>query len=354
MKRTLLLAVPAMMALILFTSCKKENKLTPEQEKVRVDLLFAPQGSESVVAEQPDYLTKASGSEHGNSLFDEEVKTLQLFAFNANGTLDAYTLSSGSPLALKSGTTPTIFSLSVSKGQKRIYAVANSHNIAAFKSVTTQAELEAMITSISNENTRDFFMTGMVNLNIEGNTTAHIQLERMISRVELHSVRTNFSGGYDGMALEEVKAYLINVNSQAVLGSGVAAGNMLNRNQLVAGDLTSLTMPDMIYSPIADITETPSSTVHYFYCYPNSDNSAKTMLVIEGKLNGNLCYYPIEICDDIQNGYSLSRNTTFVLTDVTFSRMGSDSPNVPVEVGTLSLTLTVKDWTTRTYTSITI
>lgn len=356
-KNNTYLVLPALMALLLLsvftTSCDKEKKFNLD-DRVTVDLLFNPQDCSSTSAKQPDFLTKATGEGHGNSLFDEEVKTLQLFAFNANGVLDAYTVRSGSPLPLKSGDTPVVFSLTVSKGQKEIYAVANSHNVEGFAAVKSKAELEALVTSLANEDIKNFFMVGRTEVNAQENSSATIILERMVSRVELHSIRTSFSGGFAGMPLTDAKAYLINVNPTAVVGTGLGTGTMLNSGELKSTDIATLTMQNMLSSTLGNINASGNNTTQYFYCYPNTNASAKTMLVIEGKIDGEKCYYPIVISDDIPTGYKLSRNTSYVVSDVIITRFGSDTPSTPVEVGTLSLTITVKDWTTRTYSSITI
>ncbi|MDD2595365.1 MAG: fimbrial protein [Bacteroidales bacterium] len=350
-KRVLNLIVP-IMALVSVTSCNKGN--IEVSNKAVVNIAFAPINSTSVASPGLQPATKASGTNHGNSTFDAEVQTLQIFAFNSNGSLDAYTSQSGSPIALKSGNTPVSFNITVSKGSKTIYAIANSHDLAQFASIKTLSELEAKVSSLKSENARNFFMLGKATQNITSDITVNIELNRLVSRVELLSLQTAFTGGYAGLPLTDVKVYLINVNPNTSISTGLGSGTKLNQNALVPADTVGCAMSSMLGTSLPNITGTAYTTPNYFYCYANSDASAKTMLVIEGKLNSQLYYYPIVITDAPGATYMLSRNMTYEISNMIITRPGSDRPDIEVEKGAVSLTLTVKDWTKKSYATITI
>jgi hypothetical protein len=74
---------------------------------------------------------------------------------------------------------------------------------------------------------------------------------------------------------------------------------------------------------------------HYFYCYPNLTDT-KTRLVVEAVVGGYTYYYPVTL-DAVDANTSYDYN-------LTITRLGSDSPDVPVEEGTVTFTVTVKDW----------
>ena len=183
----------------------------------------------------------------------------------------------------------------------------------------------------------------------------NIPISRLISRIDLQSVKTAFTGGYSGLSITNASAYLINVNPSAVIGTKAGTGTKLNANGYVAADCTGFEMTDMLHATLPNITSTASSTTNYFYCYANNDASARTMLVIDGYLDGIHYYWPIVIQDDASSAtYALSANNTYVISSLVITRPGSDNPYTPVEKGTVSLTIQVLDWTSRSLNTITI
>ena len=80
------------------------------------------------------------------------------------------------------------------------------------------------------------------------------------------------------------------------------------------------------------------NTEHYFYCYPNA-TATKTRLVIEAEVGGYTYYYPITL-------NAVEANTAYTY-NLTITKLGSNSPDVPVADGTVNFTVTVKDWTVQ-------
>lgn len=350
MKKILLLIVPLMLAQVLTTSCNKEGYDNGGKSMLRItfDDLRATAVSSPV--------SKATGSNHGNSTLDAEVHTLQLYAFNADGSLDSYYEQTGNPIALQTSGTNVVINVTVSRGNKTVYAIANSHDMAGYKSVTTLNQLLAKTQNIKNENVKNFFMIGHDVVNVDSESASlNLNLVRVISRVKLSTVQSALTGGYQGLSITNVKAYLINVNANTTVGTGEGSGTKLNIQGLTAADTTGCSMPGMLGASLPNITATASSTSNYFYCYSNTDATAKTMLVIEGTLNSHTYYYPIVIADNPSSAtYKLSRNTSYDISNLVITRPGSDLPYKEVEKGSISLTLTVTDWTTKTYSTITI
>lgn len=335
--------IPLLMVQAIFTSCKKEELGDEPVLKVSFDNLTAT----SVATTG----TKASGSDHGSSTFDQQVNTLQIFVFNtATGTLDAYEEVTG-PITISNYS----LDIPVSTGNKTVYAVANAHNPVSLKDVFDISGLNTKILNIRDEDVKDFCMVGSAvsTVTSSGSASARVELSRNISRVELLSVKSALVAGYSSMAISNVKAYLINVNPNSNLISGEGSGTKLNQNALVPADTLGCSMTGMLCSNLPNITSTANSTDYYFYCYANNDANAKTMLVIEGTLNGTTYYYPIIIKDNA-TGYNLSPNTSYKISELVITRPGSDVPYQEVEKGTIHFTLTVLDWTTREYNTITI
>lgn len=333
-------------ALCILPSCQKE--MPDVEKKAVINITFAPEGSASQI-------TKAQGADHAVDDYDKQVRTLQLYAFNSNGKLDAYELKSGTPLELKSGSTYVSFDITVSTGQKYLYVVANSHNIEAFAAIKSKSELEALVSDLKRENVKDFCMVGNTSATVNGDMTLNIPIRRLISRIDLMSVKAAFRGGYSGMSLTDVSAYLINVTPHAVIGTSAGSGTKINANAYVAADCTGFEMENMLHASLPDLSATPTAAANYFYCYANNDASAKTMLVVEGVLDGSRVYYPIIIADDPSSAtYSLSANNTYIINSLVITRPGSDNPYTPVEKGSVSITIQVLDWTSRQINTITI
>mgnify|MGYP003584384653 CR=1 FL=1 len=300
--------------------------------------------------------TKAVGSGHGNQDSDNTVQTLEIFVFKNlsgaadDGILEAYKKFSGSELASLSG-----LQLRAKTGQKTIYAVANSHK-SDWSGVDTYAKFLAAAASLKSENTTSFTMTGSANATLEATTSVSVPVSRLVGRVILASVRTNFAGTpYAGGTISNVAAYLTNVVPEVYYGSGMSSGSgVLNSLGYVAADCSGCTMSNMLYDSMPSaIGDSGYSGPNYFYCYENtiaSEGSSKfTRLVIQADLSGKTYYYPININRE-GYGYSsgtagISRNTSYAL-NVVISGPGSTNPEQPITMGSLSVSVSVANWAT--------
>ena len=124
-----------------------------------------------------------------------------------------------------------------------------------------------------------------------------------------------------------------------------------NKMKYVSGDCNAL-ISDKLSTPVtlqasADAV-TPYTTAHYLYCYPNpvtTDSSSSTWsnrytrLVVETTLGGTTYYYPVNIPTP-------TANTLYQITNMQITGLGSDSPDKVVEKGSLSVSITVTDWST--------
>lgn len=318
-------------------SCTKEeikNDGTSEQEGVVRIVLENGSG------------TKASGDGHGVQADDNNLKTLEVFIFRLNdgqvddGMLDAYKKLSGDDLKNLSNIV-----LKTTTGKKMIYVVANGHKTDWSEGLTI-GNFKQQMAYLFKEDVRNFIMYAGKETTVQLESTVSMVLTRMVSRVQLNSVTVSFADTpFEGVPLQNVKAYLTNVQAQKLLidGSGTNL-KVVNFKKYVAADMVGATMEGLLYEEIADnIAESTHSTPHFFYCYENTctretDTERFTKLVIEGTLNGVTYYYPVPIKD-------LKRNSCYTI-DVKIYRPGSLDPERAVEVGTLDLRLNIQDWNT--------
>lgn len=288
--------------------------------------------------------TRATGEGHGSNEGDSRINTLEVFVFNVNegevndGLLDGYKKYTSEELKSLSD-----LEIKTSTGKKMIYVVANSHKT-DWSEGMTKYNFEQQMAYLYKEDVCNFIMFAAKEVNVQLQTSVTMTLTRMISRIKLNSVMVSFAGTPNaGVPLQNVKAYLINVQAQKRLIDGTGANlKVVNYKKYVPEDMEGITMEGLLYDELAEsINEATHSQPHYFYCYENSRNQETevnrfTRLVIEGTLNGITYYYPIPIKD-------LKRNSCYSI-DVKIYRPGSLDPDTDVEIGTLDLTLSIQGW----------
>ena len=351
MKKITLLSV-ATLTLLFAASCQKEQmkenclpeEKTEEQALLTIDISAAA--------------TKASGSEHGNSANDAKINSLDILIFNneegtGNGRLEVYRNLSGSQL-----TNLSDIKITATTGAKKLFIIGNSHNGSTLKNITHYSDFEAVESSLLKENVRDFCMTYSCETTLAPVTEITAQLTRMVARVKLGTLKTNFTGtAFEGSSLNDVKIYLLNAHSNKLLHNGEAPGNstVFNYKRAKTSDYENAEMEGILYETVnTPLTPGNEITSKYFYCYENLLDSETvsdryTRLVIEGKLNGTTYYYPININRE-GFGYAattshkgVKRNASYSINCV-ISGIGSDNPDEIIENSAISVDITVTDW----------
>lgn len=343
--KTTFLTVLFILSGIFFFSCTKQSLL--EQPAIQTE-----QESTLTISLQNGLSSKATGQ--GNQADDNYINTLEFFIFHAEGekagVLDAYK---------KFTTADGIANLQIkaTTGKKTIYAIANSHRSDNFKGITTLAEFQKQQASLTNDNTKDFIMTGSVDATLQVTTSITFAISRLAAKIELQGIKTAFAGTpYEGMSLSNVEVFMLNVHSSKRLHDNLAASaTILNSKALVATDVNSCKMSGMLHDKIAAaVNDAGYTTPHFMYAYENTletetADSRFTRLVIKADLNGHTYYYPVNVNQDLYghipaNGHKgIKRNTEYKV-NVTILRPGSTDPDKPVEHGVMSVTLNVLNW----------
>lgn len=284
---------------------------------------------------------------------DNAVVTVDLFVFREteaasvdHHSLDVYKRFTGAELDAISITTTT--------GPKLIYALINSH-YADFKGVKNVTQFESLLSQLKNEELGNFTMFGSVQEQLTAANTVSIPITRFISRVDVTSVKTSFTGTpYEGMSLSNCKLYLVNVHgARHIHDNGVPATPVIyNNKKLVSADCASTAMEGMLMDDIAGtIGGTAYTTAHHLYTYSNEteDLAEATKLVLQADLDGTTYYYPIPV-NQADYGYEggpepagVVRNSVYTYT-ITVSKPGSTDPNTPIVPGVVDLTFTVTPW----------
>lgn len=292
--------------------------------------------------------------------YEAVVKKAEFFVFDAtSGVMNSY-------LSL---TNPTVTAgqlaaqtLTCTQGSKHIYAVLNGGSISGLSAVRTEAAFQSKVSDLShNGRSTDtgFTMIGRLDKTVNGdNQAASITVKRLAFRVVLQKITNSSSLG----ALEVKSVFLINSAKQlslqmtnestlpitSTVGYNIA-GKKTGSSSFVAASSSTSDVPDMLFQDhVTSIAQgSSSSTRKMVYGYPHTSTGTNTpRLVVLASLAGNDYYYPMNIPSPLAND-------TFTI-ELTIKNIGSSDPNLPVETGSASVTVTVGGWTSKTGIDTTI
>lgn len=280
---------------------------------------------------------------------NQTVRTLDVFIFDDDslGKLDSYR-HFDSPVSFRfkgaSGNGAKIAAVTANVPAEK-FCWDNVSSLQALRSLTMLLEEESIQSPV---------MSGICRMQAGYTGGADINLSTLGSRISLRSIRCDFSGmPYEGQRLEDVKAYLVNASGSVpvIPDTEYVPGVWLDRGRAVTADTAG--MKGILYGEIpGSIGPETLAPGLEFYCYPNEMETESfgmpfTRLVIEGKLMGRTCYYPINInragfgfAGGIQG---LSRNTAYYI-DLSIFRAGTDDPDAPAEAGMAAVTGNVLPW----------
>lgn len=246
------------------------------------------------------------------------VKRLDIFIFNAdNGILDSWQTHSGhisAGVTARSGHGPRIVAI-----------IANMETgpetLASIRSYDDLKNIEA---ELANDSPEYPIMSGTASYESGSDRECTITLTPVLCEISL-SLECRFGGEWKGMEMKDVQVFLTGVSGRTALvaGSSSAPTEILNIGGLSEFDLQRLAVPRMLCVPVGDIRSGSSRAYASLYAYPNSTKTESlgspfTRIVIEGKVNGEVWYYPIPLKD-------LKRNTCYSL-DLTITQEGSKEP----------------------------
>ena len=276
---------------------------------------------------------------------ESAVNHLQILVFNSADNLVSYgeansgTLSATVPLGI---------------GGHKVFAVTNVTE--DLSSCSTPSILTSKMSYLKDNSAAGLQMIGSVSdQTFTSGSTVTVEVRRFASKVEIDEIVTDFkAAAYKNQKFDVTGIYLINVNGSCPYSQIAASGTWYNQMEYVSGECNSL-IADKFSSPVTIQTAggrvTPYTKKHYFYCYANPTTAdahrgnwspRRTRLVVETKLGERVYYYPIDI---VGTGNVLDLNTSYTVTKLTITGPGVDHPDDLLDNGTVSFTVTVKDWT---------
>lgn len=346
MKKKLFILITFSVAVISLITCSKEDNLTdniPEEGK-STTLQLSLAGTQ---------LSTKGTNALPSQATDNTINKIMVFVFNTSSQNIEQTKS-----ATPAEVTAKVVNIPVTTGTRDIYVVINytsadSTNLVGCSNVT---DLKAVTANLQTENEGNFKMIGKkLNQTITTSTNnITVIVSRLVARVTLTNITTNFTGGLANKTFAIDSVYLLNVIGTKSYGDStiiVSPPTVYNRTDagFAFPIFDAYSTPVNVNNTIPYTTGRPNGNHFYVYSNPGNAFNTSTRLIITGMLNGTRTYYPIAI-NVAGNGHTpvtpgITANSQYSIA-VTISAVGSTSPNTPVLSGTLTITVTPQNWAT--------
>lgn len=311
-------------ALLAAMSCNKElgeSYSSAKDEKIEVGVhLNIPE-------------TKATNIKPEN---EKKVNSVQIYVFRDNGELESYDKSSDGNITL-----------SVTTGMKDFYALVNAPD----HSFSTKDLLLAATSHLTDNRLDSFEMLGHKNLDISSNQQeVVIEVKRLVAKVQIDTITRKFISASQGVVQMSIDAiYLTNVAADTKYNDDVSTitdvpGTWLNMMGYQTSEADALLYDGAVAYTLDDCSS--YNKVHSFYPYrnPTEENSdggdwspRHTKLVIRTTYGDKTKYYPIVLP-------VLERNKVYRITNLTLTRPGSDSEDIPVSAADCKFSIKVAEW----------
>ena len=188
-----------------------------------------------------------------------------------------------------------------------------------------------------------------------GSNVAETRLERLSSIVRLRSVSCDFSGKpYAGEKVTDAKVYLTNVNGSCSILQADACRieRIINYGGLIPDDIHAFRDSSLIISHLGTISTETAYPETELLCYPNTvteeiAGAPFTRLVIEGKIQGETWYWPININRGCSNSHEGIQGNTIYTYDIVIRRKGTQDPDNPITPETAETTFETERWSEK-------
>ena len=298
----------------------------------------------SVTEETPENLVRTKVSVGGSPLTratgvtseqENNVANLQIFVFDESGSREYYVNAGGSMTC----------DIVTKEGKKTVMAVVNAPDM---ESIGSRNSLLTTTSLLSDNSLGSMVMTGEVEAVLQDGGRITIPVTRIISKVMIKRISTNFSSSANASKVFQVKSiYLINVagdNTYAASSEPKIWYNKLANGVNDPACRSFSLLSDPVNETIAN--KSSYSKEHSFYCYPNLISAESfdstwsprhTMLVVDALLGGVQTYYPIELP-------VIGRNKCIIIEELIITKKGSDYPYIPVTDGSCDVSIEVVPW----------
>ena len=190
----------AAMAALTLLSCEREIVDT-ESKPVEVNVSILGTAS-----------TRATSVSYSN---ESKVGNLQVFVFN-EGKLENYQ-DAGEAMTAQ---------LTATSGLRTIWALVNAPSL---NKVTTENELKAEVSKLSDNKTDAFVMVGSTSKELKDQLSVPVTVKRLVSRVSIKKISTDFQLALASEPISIDGIYLINVAGDNTYAADGTPGTWVNR-----------------------------------------------------------------------------------------------------------------------------
>ena len=197
---------------------------------------------------------------------------------------------------------------------------------------------------------REFPVMASVNHIKAGEEQTEVTLERISSEVVLRSICCDFTGKpYAGESITDTKVYLTNVNGSCSIipQDDGAIERIINHRELIESDINIFNDTGLIFRRLEEISSSRSYPGIELLCYPNTSpeesiGSPFTKLVVEGKIQGETWYWPIDI-NRSGSGIGIERNRRYIF-DITIRCKGTKDPDITISSEMTDIIFEAETW----------
>ena len=360
----------------LFASCSSDDTVVGGGQGGVLTVSVTPSNSQGTRA-----ATNLSGGDVSNTT-ENTINNVVVGVFNGDGSV--LKIEEQTPSQATSASV-SLTTSNLQSGDKVLVAV----NVPTekFDGVTTMSAFKATTLSIGEAiyskandhkvaNNNNIPMYGESNISLKDGSqdyTASVDVYHMLSKVTLKSLKVNLTGA----TFQPTEIFLANVPSKVSFGDASKATTYTYPADLgtfVSGEQTgkATDYPYLSTEALTMDASTAGTATEYkdnlpiFYTMPNNKTAGEaggaTFLVIKGTYkegeNSETCYYPVYLNYNTTNNNKpdggnvkeVHPNYNYVL-NVVINRKGTDSPTKPVDMGTVTSTVTAKDFVSVEATS---
>ena len=306
--------VTAALAALALASCTRE-KADIDGKPVEVNV--------TILGTAP---TRATAVTYAN---ESKVANLQVYVFN-DGKLEDYQ-DAGAAMTAQ---------LTATSGQRTVWALVNAPTL---KDLSTESELKAQVSQLADNKTDAFVMSGSTTQELKDGGTVPVTVKRIVSRVSIKKISTDFQYALASESLTVDGIYLINVAGDNTYAADGTPGTWVNQLKHQDTNLDAL-LYDKVSATVNN--KTAYEQEHVFYPYPNPTQEdtydatwkpRHTLLVVEVTFEGKKGYYPVVMP-------ALERNKTYEIEEMVIRHRPGDVPYKPLETGDATVQITVNDW----------
>ena len=306
--------VTAALAALALASCTRE-KADIDGKPVEVNV--------TILGTAP---TRATAVTYAN---ESKVANLQVYVFN-DGKLEDYQ-DAGAAMTAQ---------LTATSGQRTVWALVNAPTL---KDLSTETELKAKVSQLADNKTDAFVMSGSTTQELKDGGTVPVIVKRIVSRVSIKKISTDFQYALASESLTVDGIYLINVAGDNTYAADGTPGTWVNQLKHQDTNLDAL-----LYDKVSATVNNNKAyeKEHVYYPYPNPTQEETydatwkprhTMLVVEVTFEGKKGYYPVVLP-------ALERNKTYEIDEMVIRHRPGDVPYKPLETGDATVQITVNDW----------